>query len=92
VLKTELREFQVQLYGSDTPEVHIRLNVKLVKMPLREIVATNRFSSKAKAGGAKLDKIIAAFDESLGRVLKKTVVWTIREIHRRGGGRRARRR
>ena len=87
VLKTELREFQVQLYGGGAPEVHIRLNVKLVKMPVREIVATARFATKAKSGGAKLDKIIAAFDDALGRVLKKTVVWTIREIHRRGGGR-----
>ena len=92
VLKTELREFQVQLYGGKGPEVNIRLNVKLVKMPLREIVATTHFSTKALARGPKLDTIIAAFDDALGRVLKKTVIWTIMEIHRRGSGKGRRRR
>ena len=91
ILKTELREFQAQLFNGKSPEVHIRVNLKLVRMPQREIVSATRFSVTVKSGGPKLDKIIATFDTALGRILKRTVTWTIMEIHRRsakGGGRR----
>ncbi len=91
ILKTELREFQAQLYNGQEPEVHIRVNLKLVRMPQREIVSATRFAVTVKSNGPKVDAIISAFDKALGRILKRTVTWTIKEIHRRsakGGGRR----
>ena len=92
MLKTELREFQAQLFNGGVPEVHIRLNVKLVAMPRREIVASSNFGVTIKSKGPEIDKIIATFDDALGKILKRTVTWTIMEIHKRSAGGRAQRR
>jgi cholesterol transport system auxiliary component len=91
VLKTELREFQAQLYNRGVPEVHIRLNAKLVAMPRREIVASSNFGVTIKSKGPEIDKIIATFDDALGKILKRTVTWTILEIHKRSARGRAQR-
>ncbi len=89
VLKTELREFQAEykqrlpqdvstLSGARAPPViRVRINAKLVKMPRREIVASQTFERKIKAERNSMQAIIGAFDESLGKVLKSIVVWTL---------------
>lgn len=77
-LLTELREFQAEYFKSDTPNIRVRLNSKLVKMPQRVIIGTRTFESVIPAAGSDLPSVIAAFDAALGKVLKKTVVWTLR--------------
>lgn len=89
VLKTELREFQAEYQerlpqdvstmsaGSAPPLVRVRINAKLVKMPRREIVASANFERKIEAERNTMQAIIGAFDESLGKVLKSIVVWTL---------------
>lgn len=91
ILKTELREFQAELYRGPVPVVRVRLNVRLMRMPDREIVATSRFEASVKAAGRDIDSVIAAFDKSLGRVLRYTVIWTLKTIARRPRGRTRRR-
>ena len=89
VLKTELREFQAE-YTEKLPEnvatidestkapfARVRINVKLVKMPLREIVASATFESKRPAKSNTMKDIIGAFDDALGNCLKSVVVWTL---------------
>jgi cholesterol transport system auxiliary component len=78
VLKSELREFQAQ-QSEGHHEVNVALNVKLVQMPERQIVASAEFDFKVQAPPNELDPVIAAFDEALGKVLKKVVVWTLEE-------------
>ena len=81
VLKTELREFQAEYAGrSGAPDVWVRLNVKLVRMPARIIVASENFEARLPAGGATITDIVFAFDESLNKVLKKSVSWTMRRL------------
>jgi cholesterol transport system auxiliary component len=53
------------------------MNVKLVKLPERRIVASDTFGDKLPATGSKLPDIVAAFDEALGHVLKKVVLFTL---------------
>ena len=78
VLKLELREFQAEYERADAPPtVHIRLIAKLVRMPVREIVATHMAERKEAAAVNSLDSVVAAFDEGLGPVLKEIVVWTL---------------
>lgn len=89
VLKTELREFQAE-YEERIPEnsiglgpnaappwARVRVNVKLVKMPQREIIAHQTFERRIRARQNRMGDIIEAFDEALGKTLKSVVIWTL---------------
>lgn len=89
VLKTELREFQAE-YEERIPEnstglgpnasppwARVRINVKLVRMPQREIIAHQTFERRIRAKQNRMSDIIDAFDEALGKTLKSVVVWTL---------------
>ena len=82
VLKPELREFQAVLHGKNSPKVRVRINVKLVRMPQRIIVAGTTFESIMPAKGSKINTIVETFDDALGKVLKRIVEWTLRKAAR----------
>ncbi len=77
-LRSELREFQAE-YGkaNQAPVVRVRLNVKIIKQPRRSIIASENFEAKVPATSARMDDIIKAFDTALGKVLRRTVEWTL---------------
>lgn len=77
-LKTDLREFQAEYFSPDgIPTIRVRLNAKLVKLPLRAIIASKTFESAVKAEGKGMQQLIRAFDQALGKVLRHTVEWTL---------------
>ena len=76
-LLTELREFQAEYDGGNIPTVHVRLIAKLIKMPERTIIAASSFEAKEVASGADLIAVIDAFDEALGKTLKRLVEWVL---------------
>jgi cholesterol transport system auxiliary component len=78
VLKPELRHFEA-VYDSPNgpPQVWVVLNVRLVKMPERKIIAQQSFEARYPAAANKIGDIVLAFDEALGKVMKEIVVWTI---------------
>ncbi len=77
-LLTDLREFQAEYFGGGPgPRVRVRLNAKIVKQPRRAIIASNTFEHVVETRGPEMSDIVAAFDEALGKVLKKTVEWTL---------------
>ena len=90
VLKSDLREFQAEYDGAIpdgatalaatywAPWARVRVNLKLVKMPQREIVATETFERRVRARSNTMTDIIASFDEALGKTLKSAVVWTLK--------------
>lgn len=86
VLKSELRHFEAQLYDSTKPLVRVVVNVKLVKMPAREIVANRSFERTHMADKADIDELVEAFDEALGGALRRIVEWSIREMDMRDRG------
>jgi len=86
VLKSELRHFEAQLYDADKPVIRVVVNVKLVRMPAREIVANRSFERTHKVESATIDQMVEGFDEALGGVLKRIVEWTIREMDARDRG------
>ena len=57
--------------------MRVAINLKLVKMPERVIVATESFQRVAETQEDNLDEVIAAFDSALGKVLKRVVEWTL---------------
>jgi len=77
VLKMELREFQSEYSASAPPNAHVRLNAKLVKMPQRTIIGSESFEAKVAASADRIEDIVGAFDEALGKSLKGLVVWTL---------------
>ena len=80
VLKTELREFQVERYGENGEvgvKVRVRLTLKLVRVASGVIVASESFERVETAASDKAVDIIPAFDEALGGVLKRAVAWTL---------------
>jgi cholesterol transport system auxiliary component len=77
-LKSELREFQAEYdNGQSLPLVRVRLNVKLIKQPRRQIVASANFEAVQRASAANMESIVAAFDDALGKVLRHVVQWTL---------------
>ena len=81
VLKTELREFQAEYSSRDAvPHVWVKLNAKLVRMPARTIIASETFEARYAAAGSTMKDVVFAFDETLNKVLKKSVIWTMSQI------------
>ncbi len=77
VLKLDLREFQSEYGGGEIPNAHVRLNAKLVKMPQRTIIGSQSFEAEIAASADRIEDIVAAFDDALGKSLKNLVVWTL---------------
>jgi len=89
VLKTDLREFQAEyaqrlpdhtdggLGDVAPPSIRVRINAKLIKMPRRSIVATKNFEYVVPATENSMQAIIGAFDEALGKAMRRLVEWTL---------------
>jgi cholesterol transport system auxiliary component len=85
VLKSELREFQAEYAGAGDggpPQIHVRINAKLVAMPRRTIEAGKTFEALERAASPAFQDIIAAYDEALGKVLRRLVEWSLTEAAR----------
>lgn len=76
-LLVDLREFQAEYRDGAAPRVHVRLNGKLVRMPQRAIIGTMTAENLEQAQGTDMDAVVHAFDEALGKAMKRLVEWTI---------------
>ena len=91
ILKTDLREFQAEYpsplpreaaetEGSTIPPViRVRINAKLIQLPRRDIVASDTFEFKVAADANSMVAIIGAFDDALGKSMKRLVEWTLQQ-------------
>lgn len=77
ILKLELRELQAEYPPSGPPASHVGLNAKLVRMPQRVIVGSEQFDASVPAHADRIEDVVLAFDEALGKVLKDLVTWTL---------------
>jgi cholesterol transport system auxiliary component len=78
VLQTELREFQAEYEkGSVLPTVRVRLNGKLIRMPDRTIVGSETVERSVQAEKTDMESVVLAFDDALGKVMKRIVEWTL---------------
>jgi cholesterol transport system auxiliary component len=82
-LISELREFQAEYDKGGVPNVRVRINVKLVKMPERVIIGSTTAEFVEKSGGTELEAVVLAFDTALGKSLKRIVEWTLTTAARR---------
>lgn len=87
-LETELRDFEARDDGTakQSPTVVVRLIVKLVKTPERQLVGDMQVTEMALAQGDSLDSVVEAFDVAVGKALGQIVPWTLRGMtHGRHG-------
>ena len=80
LLETEIRDFQAR-YDSQSgpPEVVIGIQVKLVRMPEREIVGGMYANQRAMASANSIDSVVGAFNQAAGAALSQVVGWTLNQ-------------
>lgn len=77
-LKSELREFELDLYRNpNQPQARVRLNLKLVRQPREQIIASASFQNAEPARSLNLPDVIEAFNEAVNKILRRTVEWTL---------------
>ena len=77
MLQTTITAFQAQSTDSGPPEARVVISADLMAMPRRRVVGTTEIGRSVTAQAATLDAIAAAFDDALGKVLKRLVEWTL---------------
>jgi cholesterol transport system auxiliary component len=77
LLLSNLRKFQVENDGAGTPQATVVLEVTLLRMPRRTPVATARFEKMTPVDSKSTETVTAAFDASLGDVMRRIVEWTL---------------
>jgi len=80
-LRTEIRDFEVQGEAAQ-PSARVRIVSKLIRMPEREIVADDTCDYNQPAPGGTLDAIVEAYNDVLGRCMRRIVEWTMRTGNR----------
>src|SRR5215467_2474401 len=78
VLQPDLRNFEALYYFGQPPIVRVRVIAKLVRMPDRQIIGVASFERCVRARADKVGKVVQAFDQALGSVIKQLVAWTLR--------------
>ncbi|HEU0157333.1 MAG TPA: ABC-type transport auxiliary lipoprotein family protein [Stellaceae bacterium] len=79
ILAAEIRHFEAEYRGAANgpPNVWVAIDVKLVRMLGRKVIAQQLFEAHVPAGANDLPAIVTAFDTALGRVLKAIVLWAL---------------
>ena len=77
ILKTELREFQAEYNGEGPPTVRVRMNAKLVRILDRQIIASHTVERTVPAEHGDMHSIILAYDDALGKVVRRIVEWAL---------------
>lgn len=78
VLQSDLRNFEAMYFYGKQPIAHVRLVAKLVRMPDRQIIGVGTFERCVRARADKVPKVVEAFDQALGSVMKRLVAWTLK--------------
>ena len=78
VLQSDLRNFEAMYFYGPQPIAHVRIVAKLVRMPDRQIIAVGSFERCVRARADKVPKVVEAFDQALGSVMKRLVAWTLK--------------
>ena len=79
-LLTHIREFQAEYGESGPPRVRVRLQARLVRLPRRTSIAATSEAFTVAAEDRSLEAIVAAFDDGLGKALRRVVEWTVQEL------------
>lgn len=76
-LLSHVREFQAVYRGPGAPEVRVRLQARLVRLPRRESLAATSAEAVVQAEGTSMPAIVRAFDQAFDQVARRLVEWAI---------------
>ena len=77
MLISTLTKFQVEPGPENAPQAAVAIEATLLQLPRRNPIANTRFEKTAPIGEIALEHVGAAFNESLGDVMRRIVVWTL---------------
>jgi cholesterol transport system auxiliary component len=77
VLNTDLVAFYALHGEGSQPEVRVDIASSLIQMPRRNAAGGTEIGRTVQATGSDLIAIAAAFDDALGKVVKRVVEWTL---------------
>lgn len=79
LLQSDLRQFAM---NETTGAVTVELQVKLVALPKRDIIATRTFVAEEASEGRGLVAVVAAYQRASERVLTDIVRWSVEKLHK----------
>jgi cholesterol transport system auxiliary component len=79
-LLIHIREFQAEYAEGEPPTVRVRLQARLLRLPRRTSVAATSQAFTFNAANGSLPAIVTAFDDALGKAMRRLVEWTVEEI------------
>ncbi|MEM7023789.1 MAG: ABC-type transport auxiliary lipoprotein family protein [Pseudomonadota bacterium] len=77
MLNTDMVTFQAYQKQEGPPDVRAVLSCSLIQMPRRNVVGATEIGRTVPSEGSDLIAITAAFDDALGKVIKRVVEWTL---------------
>jgi cholesterol transport system auxiliary component len=77
VLNTDLVAFQAMQQEAQPPAVRVVIAASMMQLPRRNVVGSTEIGRTVEAAGGDLIAITAAFDDALGKVIKRVVEWTL---------------
>lgn len=82
LLRLNIREFQAEYAeGIDRPPtVNLRLQARLLRLPRRLEVDELDEAASIVATGTAIEEVVLAYDEALGKVLKRLGTWVIESV------------
>lgn len=78
-LLTHIREFQAEYDATGAPQVRVRLQARLIRLPRRTSLAATSEEAVVRAQNTSVPAIVAAFDQAFGKALKRIVEWTVQQ-------------
>jgi cholesterol transport system auxiliary component len=76
VLQTDIRHMEAN-YSGGKPEAHVNIDAKMVRLPQREIVGGTECDYSSTSADDKIESIVEAFNDALGRCMKRIVEFTL---------------
>jgi cholesterol transport system auxiliary component len=77
VLNTDIVAFYSQHAEGSQPDVRVDIASSLIQMPRRNVVGSTEIGRTVPAASGDLIAVTAAFDDALGKVVKRVVEWTL---------------
>lgn len=77
VLNTDIVAFYALHVEGSLPEARVDIASSLIQMPRRNAAGATEIGRTVQATGSDLIAIAAAFDDALGKVVKRVVEWTV---------------
>lgn len=75
VLNTEIQDFSVHQLDTTTPEVRLKVTMKLVHLRERKVIAARTFSERTAITSPTMEGIVLAFNQGTHCLLQKAGAW-----------------